>query len=88
MLTNLEQAAVALACEVESCISIGVPVTTALVNAVDRFRKVQQAELDEIGLYLDRLYKQTQQLQQLIPEGTVRAQPPLILVKPEEGSET
>lgn len=57
MLTQLEQAALLLASEVENNIRIGVPLTSALVNAVDNFRKIQLTK----GSQLDTMIKLVEQ---------------------------
>jgi hypothetical protein len=57
-MTKLEMAALALAAEVESNIKVGVPVTTALVLTLNKF-KIAQFETDrEIAADLEALYKQ------------------------------
>jgi hypothetical protein len=55
--TLLEQAAIALANEVEQCLRLGVPMTSNCVNALDTFRKTQM----NVGTDLDKMYKQEQQ---------------------------
>lgn len=81
-LTQLEAAAIALVNEVESNIRLGVPLTTALVNAADRFRKVQAATQNLIGADLDDMYKRVKQQE----EGNVNVKPfrRLKLIKTDE----
>ena len=56
-MTQLEAAGIALANEVEANIRLGVSVTTALVNAVDQFRKMQVASDKLLDANLDAMYK-------------------------------
>ena len=58
MITELEMAALLLAAEVEACVRIGVPMTTAAINALDNFRKKQLQK----GLKLDTMIKTVQQM--------------------------
>jgi hypothetical protein len=57
--TQLEQAALLLAAEVEQCIRLGVPMTTACINALDSFRKKQLTQ----GSQLDSMIKTVQQME-------------------------
>jgi hypothetical protein len=59
-MTLIEQAALLLAAEVESCIRIGVPMTTACINALDQFRKTQLTK----GSELDRMIQVAKQAEQ------------------------
>ena len=65
MITELEMAALLLAAEVEACVRIGVPMTTAAINALDNFRKKQLQK----GLKLDTMIKTVQQMER--PMATV-----------------
>lgn len=60
-MTKLEMAAIALANEIESCVRIGVPLTTAAINALDQFRKTQIEADKLLGADLDEMYKRYQQ---------------------------
>lgn len=76
--TDLELAAIALINEVESNIRLGVPMTTALVNAADNFRK-KQLTFDPTGSGLiNTMFKQVQQVEAQV----IKLRPkPLTLLK-------
>jgi hypothetical protein len=65
VITELEAAALLLAAEVEACIRIGIPMTTAAINALDNFRKKQLQK----GVKLDTMIKTVQQMER--PMATV-----------------
>jgi hypothetical protein len=74
--TQMELAAIALINEVEANIRLGVPITSALINAADNFRKVQLAQTNRIGADLDAMYKRVQQQEATV----VRIKPQLKVI--------
>lgn len=56
-MSNLEALAIMLAAEVELTIASGIQVPTALVDALNRFKRVQVQDEDRIGADLEAMYK-------------------------------
>lgn len=57
-MTKLEMAGIALANEIENNILTGVPLTSALVLALNEFRKTQIETDQSFGADLDAMYRQ------------------------------
>ena len=78
MFTELELAAIALINQVEMNIRLGVPLTAALINAADNFRK-KQLTSKKTDDSLNNMFKQVQQAEATV----IRIKPNLKLVKDE-----